>query len=56
MRGIFEKAIAESSRMQKLSEEEYKALEDVDAACEELAISEFESYVQESTNRPISLK
>jgi alkylation response protein AidB-like acyl-CoA dehydrogenase len=50
MRGIFEKAIAESSRMQKLSEEEYKALEDVDAACEELAISEFESYVSRKYN------
>jgi len=50
MRAIFEKAISEASKMKKLSEEEAEALKDVDQACEELVLSEFESYLARRYN------
>lgn len=53
MNEVFLNSLKEAERLSKLSEEEKNVLEDVDRACEELRIAEFESYVARKVNEEI---
>lgn len=50
MEKLFERSIADASRLVKLTEEDHDLFERVDKACEELVVPEFERYMERKFN------
>jgi len=50
MEKLFERSVADASRLVKLTEDDYSLFERVDRACDELLVPEFERYMERKFN------
>src|ERR1700740_121529 len=53
MEKLFERSVEDASRLVRLTEDDHKLFENVEKACDELVLPEFEKYIERKFNDKI---